>query len=172
MHTIIQVLLLSGVHEKTPGCFFMDSCYFLCTIIAWYISFLSLPRKQIISLCMMTNYIQWISLNWIPVNRTSRLLLPCHNLVPRLWQGSNNLKVRLTGVWLSEIHCNTRVQTPTYIIILVPWPRGPLIMSCDWNVPRERERGKRYGQERQKFYQNLSPVTAQYAHVPEKIFRN
>ena len=28
--------------------------------------------------------IQWTSLNRTPVNQTSRLLLPCHNLVTRL----------------------------------------------------------------------------------------
>ena len=28
--------------------------------------------------------VQQISLNWIPVNPTSRLLLPCHNLVNKV----------------------------------------------------------------------------------------
>ena len=61
-------------------------------------------------------HIQWISLNWIPVNWTSRLLLPCQNLVHRLWQGSNNLDVWLIGVQLSEIHCSLVEDVFTYLL--------------------------------------------------------
>ena len=61
-----------------------------------------LMKMVLDSLVYVAYTVQWISLNQTPVNRTSRLLPFCHNLVHRFDKVATTWKSR---VRLSEIHC-------------------------------------------------------------------